>query len=157
VYEALRAVTARRGRSIYDVIVDSVASELDPETRINIYTKLSEKYFRDAEELYRKGEAAQAGEKYWGAVAALLSAIAEAKKLPHYTHRDLWDVVETIVEETKNPEYSTLFSLAERLHANFYHNFMKRESFEKHREGVLKLIEMLRRYLQTLRSAARSS
>jgi len=41
VYEALRAVAARRGRSIYDVIVDSIANELDPETRIDIYAKLS--------------------------------------------------------------------------------------------------------------------
>jgi len=74
--------------------------------------------------------------------------------LPHYTHRDLCGVVESIVEESKNPEYPTLFSLAERLYANFYHNSMKRESFEKHREGVLKLIEMLRQHLQTLRSTA---
>jgi len=86
---------------------------------------------------------------------ALLSAVAEAKRLPHSTRRDLWDVVESIVEETKNPEYSTLFSLAERLHANFYRNSMKRESFEKHREGVLKLVEMLRQHLQTLRSTTR--
>jgi len=37
------AVAARRGRSIGDVILDSIASELDPEIRIDICTELSEK------------------------------------------------------------------------------------------------------------------
>ncbi len=69
------------------------------------------------------------------------------KGLPHYTHRDLWEVVEHLVEETGDPEYSTLFRLAEGLHANFHHNFMRRRSFEKHREGVLKLIEKLRKLI----------
>lgn len=43
------------------------------------YLKLAEKYLLDAEELYAKGDLVQAGEKYWGAVTALLSAIAERR------------------------------------------------------------------------------
>jgi len=56
----------------------------------------------------------------------------------------LWDVVEFLVGKTGDPEFSTLFRLVEGLHANFYHNFMRRELFEKHREGELGLIEVLR-------------
>lgn len=78
----------------------------------------------------------------------LLSAVAERRGLPHYTHRDFWEVVEALVEETRNPEYSTLFSLAEKLYANFYHGFLRRESFDKHREGALRLIEMLKELLK---------
>lgn len=40
---------------------------------------MAEKYLLDAEELYAKGDLVQAGEKYWGAVTALLSAIAERR------------------------------------------------------------------------------
>jgi len=65
--------------------------------------------------------------------------------MPHYTHRDLWEIVEVLVEETGNPEYSTLFSIAEKLHANFYHNFLKKPSFDRHREEALRLVEMLKR------------
>jgi hypothetical protein len=36
--------------------------------------------------------------------------------------------------------------MAERLHANFHHNFMDKEIFEAHREEALKLVEKLRRY-----------
>jgi hypothetical protein len=39
------------------------------------------------------------------------------------------------------------FSLAERLHANYYHNFMEIEEFELHREAVLRLVERLRKFL----------
>jgi len=77
-------------------------------------------------------------------VIALLNVIAERRGLPHYTSRDFWDIVEALVEESGNPEYSTLFRLAEGLHTNFYHGFMRRESFENHREGVLRLVNMLR-------------
>ncbi len=34
--------------------------------------------------------------------------------------------------------------MAERLHANFYHNFMGKEEFEVHRQAALELIERLR-------------
>jgi len=143
VAELIKSVAARRGKSVEQLVVEAVVSELDPEARVEAYLKLAEKYLLDAEELYAKGDLAQAGEKYWGAVTALLSVIAERRGMPHYTHRDFWDIVEALVEESGNPEYSTLFRLAEGLHANFYHGFMRRESFEKHREGVLRLINML--------------
>ncbi len=144
VAELVRTVASRRGRTVEQLVLDAVARELDPEERAAAYLKLSEKYLADAEELYGKGDLPQAGEKYWGAVTALLSAIAERRGLPHYTHRDYWDIVEAIAEETGDPEYSTLFRLAEGLHANFYHGFLRRETFDRHREGVLRLIEMLR-------------
>lgn len=151
VVEILKRLALKKGKPIEELILDAVARELDPRLRIEVYLKLFEKYLADAEELYRKGDLAQAGEKYWGAVTALLSAIAEKRGLPHYTHRDFWEVVEVIVEETRNPDYSTLFSLAEKLHANFYHSFLRKESFDKHREGVLKLVDMLRKLVENQR------
>lgn len=144
VYELLREVARRRGKSVEEVIVDAIAGDVDLEARVRMYLKLHEKYLREAEKLYEKGDLVQASEKYWGSVTTLLSAIAELRNLPHYTHRDLWDVIEHIVDATRDPEYSTLFGIAERLHANLYHNFMKRLSFEKHREEVLKLIKKLK-------------
>ena len=143
VYEILKTIAKRRGKSINELVLESIVKEFDSKTRIEVYLELHNKYLKEAEELYGKGELAQSSEKYWRAVVSLLSVIAEKKNLPHYSHRDFWEVIEIIVEETKNPEYSTLFRLAEGLHANFYHNFMRKESFEKHREETLRLIKML--------------
>lgn len=145
VAEVVKAVAQRRGKSVEQLLVDAVLRELDPQERAGVYLRLAEKYLAEAEELYARGDLVQAGEKYWGAVVALLSAVAEKRGMPHYTHRDLWEVVEALVEETGDPEYSTLFSIAEKLHANFYHNFLKKPSFDRHREGALRLVEMLKR------------
>ncbi len=51
------------------------------------------------------------------------------------------------MEETGDPEYSTLFGLAERLHTNFYRGFMSEKSFKAHRSNAKKLVEKLRRYI----------
>ena len=90
----------------------------------------------------------QAGGKPWSAVAALLNIIGELEDRPHYRHADYWEIVEDVAEATRDPEYSTLFRLAEGLHANYYHAFLKPETFKAHWDGVKKLIEKLRRYIR---------
>ena len=145
VAEVLRK--AAGGRDVEEFLLELVASRLDPSERIDVYLALHEKHLREAESLYEKGDLSQAGEKYWGAVTALLNAIAEKRGMPHYSHRDYAVIIEALYAETKDKELLVGFSLAERLHANFYHNFMKRESFELHRDAVLKLVEKLKRFL----------
>ncbi|MHA1595222.1 MAG: PaREP1 family protein [Candidatus Baldrarchaeia archaeon] len=112
-----------------------------------MYKKLHEKYLQEAEDLYRKNDLPQAGEKYWGSLIALLNVVGEKEKLPHYTHRDLREIAEFLTKKTNDPEFSRLFSSAEALHANFYHNFMSRLSFDAHREDLLKLVRKIKEYL----------
>jgi len=52
-----------------------------------------------------------------------------------------------LTEKTGDPGYTRLFSIAEILHANFFHNFLTRRTFEIHREDALKLIDKLRKFL----------
>ncbi len=125
-------------------LAELLSQRLDPSERVDLYLKLHEKYLAEAESLYERGDLAQAGEKYWGAVTALLNAIAERRGLPHYSHRDYAELIETLYEETRDRELLVGFRMAEGLHANFYHNYMRRESFEAHRQEVLKLIDKLK-------------
>jgi len=147
VYELLVEIARRKGKSIEEVILESIIRDLDPKTRIEVYTKLHEKYLKEAEELYSRNDIVQAGEKYWGALTSLLNIIGEREGLPHYTHRDLRDIIEFLTMRGRDPEYSRLFSSAEALHANFYHNFMSKLSFEAHRDDVIKLIKKIRKFL----------
>ena len=147
VYELLLAIAKKRGKSVEEVIVESVIDKLDPEIRVDVYLKLHEKYVREAEEFYAKGDLVQSSEKYWGALTSLLNVIGEREKLPHYTHRDLRGIVEFLTKKMNDPEYSRLFSSAEALHANFYHNFMSKISFEAHRRDAIRLIQKLRKYV----------
>ena len=111
--------------------------------RVAAYMKLYEKYLRDAEELRAKDDLTQAGEKYWEAVTTLLNVIGERRCWSHCTHRDYAEIVERLSEELKEP-LGRLFASVERLHANYYHNFLTRVNFEAHREDALKLIQKLR-------------
>lgn len=127
-------------------LADLLVERLDPPQRLELYVKLHEKYMAEAEELYSKGDLLQAGEKYWGAVAALLNAIAEKRGMPHYSHRDYAVLIDQLYEETSDEELLREFAMAERLHANF-HNFMGRKQFGTHRAAVLKLVGKLKALL----------
>ncbi len=135
-------------RDVEEFIAELIAERLDPPRRIELYLKLHGDYLRAAEELYAKGDLAQAGEKYWGAVTALLNIIGERLGMPpHYSHRDLREIASYLTEVTRDPEYTRLFSSVETLHVNFYHSFLGRASFDAHREDAIKLVNKLKAYL----------
>lgn len=136
-------------RDVEEFIVSLIAERLDPPRRVEVYLRLHEDYLKEAEELYNKGDLVQAGEKYWGAVVALLNAIAELKGWEHYSHRDYDVIINRLYGETGDKSIILNFSVAERLHANFYHNFMDRKAFEVHRQAVLELIEKLKESIKT--------
>jgi hypothetical protein len=143
VFALVTVVAKRKGKTVDELILEYVAKDVDPGVRIEVYMKLNERYLREAEELYASGDLAQAGEKYWGAVTALINAIAERRGWSHYSHRDYAEVVERLSEELKEP-LGRLFASVERLHANYYHNFQTRVNFDAHREDALKLIRRLK-------------
>jgi hypothetical protein len=143
VFALVTVVAKRKGKTVDELILEYVAKDVDPGVRIEVYMKLHERYLREAEELYASGDLAQAGEKYWGAVTALINAIAERRGWSHYSHRDYAEVVERLSEELKEP-LGRLFASVERLHANYYHNFLTKVNFDAHREDALKLIRRLK-------------
>jgi len=134
----------KRGIPLEQLLVEKLASEADSNDRAQAYLELHEKYLEEARTLADRGELAQAGEKLWGAVTALLNAIGELRRLPHYSHRDYSELVERLASELKRPELGKLFAVAERLHANFYHDFIEdQEVFKAYEADVLKLVEVL--------------
>jgi len=143
VYELISAIAKRKAKGVEEIILECITKDVDPSMRVEVYMKLHEKYLKDAEELYAKGELAQAGEKYWGAITALLNAIGERKGWSHYTHRDYAEIVEKLSEELREP-IGRLFASTERLHANYYHNFLTKVNFEAHREDAIKLVQKLK-------------
>jgi len=134
-----------RGVAIDEYLLYLASVDLNVDERVELYLKLYEKYLREAEEYTEKGDIVQAGEKYWGAVTTLLCGIAEQRGWRHYHHRDYSDIIENLAEELKDPEIARLFAGAERLHANYYHNFLKSDTFRIHKADVEKLIEKVKK------------
>ena len=148
VAELLSEEARRRGIPLEQLLIEKLASGVDPGEKAHAYLELHERYIEEARALAERGELAQASEKLWGAVTALLNALGELKGLPHYSHRDYSELVEKLASELKRPELGKLFAVAERLHANFYHfyhNFIRDpDVFRAYEADVLRLIEVLR-------------
>ena len=94
----------------------------------------------------------QAGEKYWGAVAALLNAIGELRGWEHYSHRDYDVIIERLASELRDDELRVLFDSVEKLYADFYHGFLDKEGFDLRRSRALALINKLKEYINRHKS-----
>ena len=86
---------------------------------------LARKFLRDSEEEFNSGDELQGSEKLWGATCQAVTAVAKRRgwrfgKSNHRSH-----VVDRLVEESDDTSLGTEFSVAEKFHANFYHDFME--------------------------------
>ncbi len=88
-------------KDVEEFIADLIAERLDPPRRIELYLRLHEDYVKSAEELYARGDLARAGVKYWGAVTALLNIVGEKLNMPHYSHRDLREIISYLLNRNE--------------------------------------------------------
>ena len=92
------------------------------------------------EELERE-DLRQASEKGWGAASQMIKAVAAVRGWDHGRHRNLYQAVRKLVNETKDEEFRRLFGLAGELHSNFYEGFLDVEDVRGHLRDVTLLIE----------------
>ena len=107
------------------------------------YVALNGKYLADADRLLGEGDYPQASEKYRGAAAQMVKAVAEARSWRHSSHRDLRNAISRLSREIGDTEYLDLFSTAESLHANFYEDFLEPEDVRHYATRIRRLIEKL--------------
>jgi hypothetical protein len=107
------------------------------------YSAHNGKYLRDAEGLLAGNDSVQASEKFWGAVALAVKAVAADRRWRHSSHRDLRSAISRIYRETGDREYLELFSIAESLHANFYEDFMEPEDVRVYADDARRLVAKL--------------
>jgi len=148
--EVVISVAEKRGFSPEEYLSMKVLEDLDPKTRITIYIELFKKYLKEAREYTDRGDFPQACEKYWGAITSLLNIVGELKNMNHYKHSDYWEIMEVIASETSDQDLPKLFATAEKMHANYYHNFIKKENFPSYAKGAEELIEKLISYIEDL-------
>ena len=108
--------------------------------RLSESTRLIQKNLQDAEALLGLGDYHQASEKFWGAAATSVKAIAEQRGWPHQSHRDLHRVVSTLAQETGRPEVIDRFNLASSLHTNFYEDWLTPEEVMRLAASVRELL-----------------
>jgi len=115
--------------------------------KVEHYSNLMRKYFRDAEAFLAKGNYVQASEKLWGAAAEIVKAVAVKRGVELRTHGDLWEFVTKLRTELKDPELSRLFLQANYLHQNFYEGVLPPEAVMDGAEAVKEFIDKLERLI----------
>jgi len=115
--------------------------------KVEHFSNLMRKYFRDAEAFLAKGDYVQASEKLWGAAAEMVKVVAAKRGVELRTHGDLWEFVTKLRTELKDPELSRLFLQANYLHQNFYEGILPPEVIVDGAEAVKEFIDKLERLI----------
>jgi hypothetical protein len=111
-------------------------------SRAQEYNATSQEFLTKARAALAQDDSLQASEKGWGAAALAVKGLAQRRGWQHQGHRELFGVVDRLVEETGDAELRGLFNIANSLHINFYENWMSRVWVE---DGVGKMEEFLRK------------
>ena len=73
---------------------------------------------------FADGDRLQASEKLWGAATHALMAVAQRRGWPHGSHYALKEAAERLTDETNDALIEYGFTVAEKFHRNFYHDYM---------------------------------
>ena len=104
-----------------------------PEAISEEYKRTGQRYMRQADDEFEKGDFLQASEKAWKAAAQYVKALSVLRGLDHMDHRDLRFANSRIADEAEQSQIRRLFSVAESLHANSYEAWMPEVDV---REGI---------------------
>ncbi len=107
------------------------------------YQTVSATLFDQAQIELDAGDLIQASEKFWGAAAQALKAIAQQRGWEHDSHAHFYRIVRNIVDETGDKDIATLFNAANALHVNFYEHWMKKDEIMPLADQVRQLVERL--------------
>ena len=98
------------------------------------YAEAAQRFLADADREFASGDIAQASEKLWGAASQAVIAVAKQRGWKYGSHRDLKIAAERLADENDDSRFRSEFGVAEKFHANFYHQFM--EDYELERDPV---------------------
>ncbi|RJS78114.1 hypothetical protein CW713_09700 [Methanophagales archaeon] len=128
---------------ILEAVAKSLELELDPESKAEAYTKLSEKYLEHAKKFMADKDFAQASEKLWGSSALALKAVAAKKGKELKSHGELWKYAIRLSEELEDDDLRRFWHVAVTLHQNFYENWMPEEAVKRAEADIRGFIEKL--------------
>ena len=104
---------------------------------------LARKFLADAEREFAAGEDLQGSEKLWGAASQSLMAVAKQRGWRSGKSNNRADVVERLADERQDPLLEAEFVAAEKIHANFYHDFMEGPELDRSRMIVNRFVNRI--------------
>ena len=112
----------------------------------------SQRLLNHAAEMLAQGDRIQASEKFWGAAAHQVKAIAAARGWPNTSHTDGFSIVQHISRHVGNRQVGDLFGLASDTHQNFYEDRLSIDILQDRLAAITELIRLLDEADRTLPS-----
>ena len=107
------------------------------------YTSRSRTHLFQASEELAKGDLCQASEKGWGSAAEMVKVVAAVRGWEHGSHRELFNVVDRLVVDTRDEDIRSQFLMAGQLHTNFYEGWLSRAAVEATLSNVTRFVEKM--------------
>ena len=103
---------------------------------IGEHTRTARRFLVAADSELASGDVLQGCEKLWGAASHAVIAMAQRRVWRYGSHGAMRKNARMLSEEIGDDALMTGFEAAERLHANFYHGFMKDHEINEARARV---------------------
>ena len=103
---------------------------------VNEHIRTAREFLAASDREFESGEYLQASEKLWGAASHALLAASQSNGWPGGSHYAMKQAAERLSAERGDPLIAYGFEVAEKLHGNFYHDFMQDFELESARPRV---------------------
>ncbi len=108
------------------------------EIQEHIHTALD--FLARSDRYFAEGDRFQGSEKLWGAAAHAIMALSRQRGWRFSSHRYMCEAAEQVAKELNEPLIRSDFNIAEKFHANFYHDFMPNWRIEHARPRVRRFV-----------------
>jgi hypothetical protein len=109
--------------------------------------RLANFYYDNFRKYYETKNFSKASEFLWGTLNSLVYAIGLFHRKKISKHREVVDFVVELANAYKDKEMGEGIIAAQRVHANFFHDFMDEPMFEDDKRKMEKLLEKLAKIL----------
>ena len=100
------------------------------------HIQIARNFLEHSDRKFEAGDPLQGSEKLWGAASHAVTAVAKQRGWPFSKYNHRRNAVNRLAEEYNDRALVSEFSVAQKFHANFYHDSMEDDEIEQDRPIV---------------------
>ena len=129
----------------YDLGLDDESMTTEGRATANIekHVRSALEFLEHADREFAAGDQQQGSEKLWGAVSQASLAVGKQRRWRCGKSSHRRGIARNLAEQYGEPLIASHYGIAEKFHANFYHDFMEEEEIEEDQPMVRQLVHRL--------------
>ena len=107
------------------------------------HVQTAQDFLVKSDNYFAEGDVLQGSEKLWGAAAHALTAVAQHRGWRYGNHNALRQAALRLADEMEDERIRLGLLVAEKFHANFYHDFMEDGELDVNRPDAQRFVERM--------------